>query len=53
MDITLISPDGAMFKLFTGIGGDGDNFTNTCLTHTAGSSITSGSPPFTGNYITM
>jgi subtilisin-like proprotein convertase family protein len=53
MDVTLISPDGSMFKLFSGVGGDQDDFTNTCLTHTATSSIVTGSAPFTGNFKPM
>lgn len=53
LNIALISPDGTWFNLLSGVGGDGDNFTNTCLTHTAGTSIASGSPPFTGTYLPM
>lgn len=53
MDATLISPDGTMFKLFSGVGGAGHDFTNTCFTHTASSSITAGSPPFTGTFKPM
>ena len=31
LNVFLIAPDGTTVNLFTGIGGGGDNFTNTCL----------------------
>lgn len=53
LDVLLISPDGTSFKLFSGVGGSGSNFSNTCLTHTATNTIASGSAPFTGSYTPM
>ncbi|MCC7303633.1 MAG: CotH kinase family protein [Bacteroidia bacterium] len=53
MDVKLIAPDGTQIQLFTGVGGSGDNFTNTCFSQTASTSIASGNPPFTGTYKPM
>jgi len=47
---TLISPSGTQVKLFTGVGGSGDNFTNTTFSDQAAVSITSGTAPFTGTF---
>lgn len=51
-DVTMwiVAPDGTATLLFSGIGGGGDNFTNTCLNHTAAQTIASGNPPFTGTF---
>ena len=46
--IKLVSPNGTMITLFSGIGGDGDDFTNTCLSQSSTTSISSEIPPFTG-----
>lgn len=51
LNAKLISPDGTEFSLFNGIGGDGDNFTSTCLEHDATTSIGSSSAPFTGTFV--
>ncbi|MBP8073543.1 MAG: hypothetical protein KAY96_02200, partial [Bacteroidia bacterium] len=32
MDVRLEAPNGVIIKLFAGVGGSGDNFTNTCMT---------------------
>ena len=48
--VQLISPDGTLVNLFSGVGGDGDNFTNTCLNQSATISINAGSPPFNGTF---
>ena len=48
--VQLIAPDGTMVNLFSGVGGAGDNFTNTCLNQSATTSINSGSPPFNGTF---
>ena len=48
----LVAPDGTIIPLFTNIGGDGDNFTNTCFDSSASSpSIDGGTAPFTGTYL--
>ncbi|MGV3631642.1 MAG: CotH kinase family protein [Bacteroidota bacterium] len=46
--ISLIAPDGTYVNLISGVGGDSDYFTNTCLTSTAAESINSGASPYTG-----
>ena len=50
LNVALISPDGTLINLFSGIGGDGDNFTNTNLYQTAINSINDGTAPFSGFY---
>jgi subtilisin-like proprotein convertase family protein len=50
LNVFLISPSGTQVNLFSGIGGDGDNFTNTCLSQTATTSINFGNPPYTGQF---
>lgn len=52
LDVKLKAPDGTTIQLFSGIGADGDNFTNTCLDGTS-TSIGSGTAPFTGNFKAM
>ncbi len=47
----LKTPIGALFELSTNNGGVGNNYTNTCFTPTATTSITQGTAPFTGNYL--
>ncbi|RMG82453.1 MAG: PKD domain-containing protein, partial [Bacteroidetes bacterium] len=51
LDIYLECPDGTRFELSTDNGSSGDNYTNTCFTANATTSIISGSAPFTGNFI--
>lgn len=46
----LRAPNGVLLELSTNNGGGGDNYTNTCFTPTAMTSIVSGAPPFTGNF---
>jgi len=46
----LIAPNGSVLNLFYLNGSSGDNFTNTIFTDAAGTSISSGSAPFSGNY---
>lgn len=48
--IFLRAPNGVLLELSTNNGGGGDNYTNTCFTPTAMTSIVSGAPPFTGNF---
>ncbi len=44
--VQLISPDGTLVNLFSGVGGSGDNFSNTCLNQAASTSINVGAAPF-------
>lgn len=53
LEVTLIAPDGTTALLFSGIGGDGDDFTGTCLNVFAASNISTGSAPFTGTWKPM
>jgi len=48
--ILLIGPGGQVLELSTGNGGGGDNYTNTVFSDNAGDFITTGTPPFTGNF---
>ncbi|MCZ6771786.1 MAG: proprotein convertase P-domain-containing protein, partial [Proteobacteria bacterium] len=50
LDVFLISPTGTRIELFTDVGGNGGNFTNTGLDDEAPTSIAGGSAPFTGVY---
>ena len=47
---TLTGPDGTSVLLFGGVGGMGDNFTNTVLDDEAITAITAGTAPFTGSF---
>lgn len=48
--IFLQAPSGEMLELSTGNGGGSDNYTNTCFTVDAATSITAGNGPFTGDF---
>jgi len=48
--IFLRAPDGRLLELSTNNGGGFDNYTNTCFTPSARNPITSGSPPFRGDF---
>ena len=48
--ISLISPDGTEFILAGRLGGDGDNYTNTCFNSDAATFIYEVGAPFTGTY---
>lgn len=50
LEVSLRAPDGTVIVLFSGIGDDGDNFSNTCLWQESGTSILSGTAPFTGTF---
>ncbi len=50
LSIALVAPDGTQVMLANGIGGDGNNFTNTCFDDRASSSIAKGSAPFYGSF---
>ncbi len=48
--ITLQSPYGTVVDLTLGNGGSGDNYTDTVFDDDGGTSITGGTPPFTGTF---
>ena len=50
LEVVLVRPSGTTIRLFAGVGGGGDNFTNTCFTVNSTVSIASANPPFTGIY---
>ncbi|HTL81092.1 MAG TPA: CotH kinase family protein [Bacteroidia bacterium] len=50
LKIQLIAPDGTTTLLCNGVGGGGDDFTNTVFDINAATSIGAGSPPFTGSF---
>jgi len=52
MEVILQSPDGTQVLLFSGIGGGDDDFLGTCLGDT-GISVTQGSAPFNGNFMSQ
>jgi len=53
MEARLYAPDGSSFLLFSGVGGDGDNFTGTVLRDDASDYIYNHEAPFTGTYKPM
>jgi subtilisin-like proprotein convertase family protein len=53
LNIDLIAPDGTDIMLLSGVGGSGDDFTNTCFSQSATTAIGSGTPPFTGTFKPM
>ena len=50
LKVRLMSPSGKVVTLIEGIGGDQDNFTNTCLHGNSQQSIFNGYAPFTGAF---
>ncbi|MEL1244665.1 hypothetical protein AAEO56_10365 [Flavobacterium sp. DGU11] len=44
------APDRTSVNLVSGIGGNGNNFTNTCFSHSAAISINAASPLFSGTF---
>ncbi|HEY9694128.1 MAG TPA: Calx-beta domain-containing protein [Oculatellaceae cyanobacterium] len=50
LDVFLIAPDGTRVELFTDVGSNGDNFTNTILDDEATTSIAGETAPFTGTF---
>ncbi|MEM7106015.1 MAG: proprotein convertase P-domain-containing protein, partial [Bacteroidota bacterium] len=51
VDIWLISPTNQILELSTDNGGGGDNYILACFTPDATNPITSGTPPYTGNWL--
>ena len=50
LSIYLVAPNGTIVAISTNNGGSGNNYTNTIISFNAATLITSGTPPFTGNY---
>lgn len=51
VQLLLQAPDGTPLQLSTSNGGAGSNYTQTCFTPSATTSISDGTPPFTGNFL--
>ena len=51
LDVRLISPSGENIMLTSGLGGDTDNYDNTCFNMTSDIHITRAGPPFNGTYL--
>jgi autotransporter-associated beta strand protein len=50
LTVYLVSPSGTRVKLFSGVGGSGDDFTGTIFDDSASQSITIGTAPFSQSY---
>ena len=50
LDVYLVGPTGTRVELFTDVGGNGADFTDTLLDDEAWTAITAGSPPFMGSF---
>ncbi len=50
LDLSLVGPNGTVVDLSSDNGGSGENFVNTLFDDEAATSITAGSPPFTGSF---
>jgi subtilisin-like proprotein convertase family protein len=50
LNVHLVAPDGTEINLFSGIGGGDDDFTNTCLSQSASTTINTATAPFTGTF---
>ncbi len=51
LDIFLRCPNGTQINLSDDNGGAGDNYTNTCFSMSAATSVIAGAPPFNGTFI--
>ncbi|MEO6229177.1 MAG: T9SS type B sorting domain-containing protein [Ferruginibacter sp.] len=51
LEVILSAPDGTVVPLTVQNGGSGNNYTGTCFTGTAATSIKFASPPFTGTFL--
>ena len=51
LEIVLVAPDGTTVPLTVQNGGTGNNYTGTCFSATATTSIKAGTAPFTGTFI--
>jgi subtilisin-like proprotein convertase family protein len=50
LKVSLVAPDGTSVALFSGVGSDQDNFTNTCLSQSSTNLISTYSAPFSGTF---
>jgi subtilisin-like proprotein convertase family protein len=50
LQVVLVSPDGTEVPIFTNVGGNGNNFTNTGFKNTYTTPIATGTAPFNGSY---
>lgn len=50
LEVHLVSPDGTDVLIFNGVGGTGNNFTNTGFKNTYTTPIATGSAPFNGSF---
>lgn len=50
LDINLVAPNGNILNLVFGRGGSGDDFTNTTISSASGTSLGTGTAPFTGTF---
>jgi subtilisin-like proprotein convertase family protein len=50
LSAVLVAPDGTRVRLFTRVGGAGDDFQGTIFDSEASTPITGGTPPFTGRF---
>lgn len=53
LEVKLRAPDGTTILLFSGVGGGGHDFINTCVGSFDYPAISSGSAPFTGTFASM
>ncbi|MBK7149978.1 MAG: CotH kinase family protein [Bacteroidetes bacterium] len=51
LEIHLVSPNGTDVLICDGVGGSGNNFTNTAFRQSFSTPIASGTAPFSGNYL--
>jgi subtilisin-like proprotein convertase family protein len=50
LNIQLIAPDWTKVELSSGNGGTGADYSNTCFSNSAGTSVTAGTAPFSGSF---
>jgi subtilisin-like proprotein convertase family protein len=50
LKVSLVAPDGTSVTLFSGVGYDQDNFTNTCLSQSSTNLISTYNAPFSGTF---
>ena len=50
LTVSLAAPDGTLIELTSGAGGSGANYSGTCFSMSASTTIFSGNAPFTGSY---
>lgn len=53
LTVSIVSPDGTLVELFSGVGGGGDDMLGTCLRADATTTLGSGTAPFSGTFAPM